>query len=374
MKHSINTAVVVGSAMERLNKEYREILDLTTPISLLHLFNSEFLDFEDYCKDYSPHPAISNLKQLTLQFAEQYAILLPHAESYITCVMFLFPHATLDKIIPLSKNYAIDFYLNDTMGRETQPTEKERQHLYEIRARLFAYGSRLDPERTQSLPERANIEVLAQISYAAPAEWFDRFLESYLLHIDVAHKTRDATSGGAIQTVEEYIGVRREISGMPHTVTLIEYSTDTYLDWPELQRAGIADELEKINDAVSLIGALTNDLFSFEKEVIDHRSDSNLIPVIILNNFRMKLHEAIQVASAIIKNLLIDYTKSLHAIREKLDLSERLSGEQKHHVYVYLDGLKAVLQACWMWQKSTKRYKRKFSIWLETNSQDLVTR
>lgn len=369
MKHSTNTAVVVSSVMERIHSEYSEAL--AGPASLQHLFHSEVFDFEEYCRDFYPHPDIGRLKQLTLQFAQQYGILLPNAENYITCVMFLFPQAPLEKITRLSKNYAIDFYLNDTMGRETKPTEEERKHLYEVRDRLSALSSELDPAGTASLPERANIEVLAEIGATAPGAWFDRFLRSYLYHINVAHKTHDAVAAGAIQTVEEYIEMRNQISGMPHTIALIEYCNDRYLDWGVLREAGMAREVERINDTVSLIGALTNDLFSFEKEVIDHNTDSNLLPVIILNNFRMRLTEAISVAGSIIRDLLIDYTGLFDSINNKAAV---LREPDKETLAAYLRGLKSVLQACWTWQKSTKRYKRDRSVWVETGSHELVTR
>src|SRR5258708_40231758 len=107
---------------------------------------------------------------------------------------------------------------------------------------------------------------------------------------------------------------------MTHTVSLIEYSQDNYLDWPLLEIAGLADDIRELGMTVSLIGALMNDVFSFEKEVIDNRSDSNLLAIIVLNNFRMELKEALSVATTIVRNLLAEYAQSVGAIREKIGL------------------------------------------------------
>jgi hypothetical protein len=359
-------SAAVNTAMDRILNEYAQLKKLT-PLSLLSLFNSPEFQFDGFCTDFSPHPNLKELKEKTLNFGEQYGILLPNAEYYVTCAMFLFPKTTLEKIVRLSRNYAVDFYLNDTMGREATPTGDEKKVLYEIRDRLAALGTDLHPNGDISLAEKANIEVLAEISATSPAGWFDRFLRSYLHHIDLAHKAYDCASLGYIPMIEEYIETRCHISGMPHSVLLIEYSNDLYLDWDLLQQAGVAEDLQRLNWTVSLVGALTNDLFSFEKEVIDNRSDSNLVVIILLNNFRMKLEEAITVAGFIVRDLLIDYIRLSGKITGSMDASGLLPAGAKEGLQIYLSGLKAVLQACWMWQTYTKRYKREGSIWQESH-------
>lgn len=370
MRQSPNAISLAEAAISRINTEYLRLLEENTNYSLLTLFNSERFDFADYCKDFSPHPKIRQLKQVTLQFGEQYGILLPNAEHYVTCAMFLFPQATLDKILLLSKNYAVDFYLNDTMGREAKPTTEEKQRLYEIRDRLAALGDSLAAVGDISLAEKANIEVLSEMSKTTPIAWFNGFLRLYLYHIEVAHKSYDAASLGYVQAIEEYIDMRCYISGMPHTVSLIEYANGVYLNWDVLKASGVAEDIQKINWTVSLVGALTNDLFSFEKEVIDHKTDSNLVVLIALNNFRMGLKESIQIAGSIIRNLLSDYQVLLERIRKN---ASELSAGDMADLDVYLTGLKYVLQACWMWQANTKRYKRRDSIWQETSIQAPVT-
>ncbi len=70
---------------------------------------------------------------------------------------------------------------------------------------------------------------------------------------------------------------------MPHTVALIEYA-DGFLDWHVLREIGVSELLNQLNWAVALIGCLMNDIFSFEKEVIDNNCDSNLIASIALNH------------------------------------------------------------------------------------------
>jgi hypothetical protein len=363
MKLGVNIQDIAAAAVDRINAEYRELAAANKQFSLLELFNSPEFDFEAYCKDFSPHPAISELKRMTVDFANQYGILLDNAQNYITCAMFLFPFAPLEKIIELSKLYAVDFYLNDTMGREAKPTAEVQRHLYEIRDRLAALNEDLALPETASLAEKANVQVLAEIAARSPSDWFSSFLKLYLSHIDVAHKTYDA----GIQTIPEYIDIRSHISGMPHTVSLVEYIHDSFLNWESLRQTPLYERLTKLNHTVSLIGALANDLFSFEKEVIDHKTDSNLIVTIVLNNFRMSLPDAIWVAGAIIRDLLKEYNQLVQEIEQVLETSSGLLPEDKSVMHRYLAALKPVLQACWTWQKNTRRYKRVNSIWVETS-------
>jgi hypothetical protein len=359
-------AAVVASAMENVHIQYHELLKLTTGFSLLSLFNSKDFQFDSYCQDFVPHPNIGELKRKTIDFGKDYGILLPNAEHYVTCAMFLFPTTSMEKIIRLSKNYAVDFYLNDTMGREAKPTTDEKQRLYEIRDRLATIGEDLEPIGDISMAERANLEVLDEISRTSPITWFRTFLRQYLHHIDVAHQSYDASTLGYIPSIEEYVEQRCAVSGMPHTVTLIEYSTNNYLNWRLLEDAHIATDLRQVNAIVAMVGALTNDLFSFEKEVIDHKTDSNLVMVILLNNFRMKLSDAILISGQTVRDLLIDYDRLIVEIHQKASQSSILSNDDQENLKKYLEGLKTVLQACWTWQTSTKRYKREKSIWKET--------
>ncbi|MVT07708.1 terpene synthase family protein [Chitinophaga tropicalis] len=364
---------VVNTALHRIQQQYTELINANQSISLLSLFNSGNFDFDLYCSDYTPHPAIAELKKSTTSFGEKYGILLPDADAYITCAMFLFPAAPLEKIIILSKNYAVDFYLNDKMGRDARPTNQEMKILYEIRDRLSSIGNDLKLQPKASLAEIANIEVLQQIADSSPKDWFDHFIRLYLDHINIAHQAYDLVTLGHLQSIEEYIYMRADISGMPHTVSLIEYANSAFLDWDLLHRIGLAEDIRNLNETVSYIGALTNDLFSFEKEVIDNGSSSNLIVIVWVNNFRMRLDDAIEVAGHIIRNLLADYNETITAVNDRLNQCT-ISEMSKIEISRYLSGLKSVLQACWRWQTYTSRYKRPLSLWQETQTRETVAK
>jgi len=349
--------------MNRIQNEYARLINAQFCVSLLASFDSDDLHLEAYCRDYHSHPQIEEMVRSLIGFSEVAGILLPNAEHYLTCALYLFPEAPPEKILLIARNYAVDFYLNDTMGREYRSTSGERQRLNAIRARLTERTDWAKPGA--SAAERANLEVLAELAGSSPASWFEPFLALYLKHLSVAHRSYDCISLGRIPKIEEYIAIRADISGMPHTVSMIEYSQGNYLDWPLLQRIGLADPLRELGTAVSLIGALMNDLFSFEKEVIDNRSDSNLLAIIILNNFRMELREAMSVGTTIVRNLLAGYARGAATLSEKIEgLPE---ADLRAGLLRYMEGVRKCVQTCWLWQVDTKRYKRPGSIWKETS-------
>jgi len=78
------------------------------------------------------------------------------------------------------------------------------------------------------------------------------------------------------------------------------------------------------------------------------------------------LLDAIRMGASIIRDLLADYAVLLAKINGMAHESSILSEADKANLQNYLRGLKSVLQACWMWQSVTKRYKRNRSIWEET--------
>jgi hypothetical protein len=359
---------VTSAAMNRIQNEYDRLTGQHFSLSLLDSFDSDDFHLAAYCHDYQPHPQLEQLVRDIIGFGKTAGILLPNAEHYLTCALYLFPDAPPEKILLIARNYAVDFYLNDTMGREYRSTSEERQRLNEVRERLMERTDWLNADEATTAAERANLDVLAELARSSPASWFESFLSLYLKHLSVAHKSYDCISLGYIPSIPEYIGIRGDISGMPHTVSMIEYSQGNYLDWPLLESLGLATEFRELGTTVSLIGALMNDLFSFEKEVIDNRSDSNLVAIIVLNNFRMELREAISVATTIVRNLLADYARTFSSIEEKIGRLEDGQGLGR-----YLDGIRKCVQTCWLWQVETKRYKRGRSIWKETSLSSPVT-
>jgi hypothetical protein len=111
---------------------------------------------------------------------------------------------------------------------------------------------------------------------------------------------------------------------------------------------------------------LSNDLFSFEKEVIDNGSDSNLVMIIALNEQGYTLEDSIQRAAGIVKALLMELLSLLDHLDVEtgtlMDVDRPLALQLRLH----REGIIRCVQAIWLWHCYSGRYKRRESLWVET--------
>lgn len=354
-------------ALEHVRTQYTDLLS-SGSFSLQQLFNPDQFRLQDYCKQFSPHPRSEELKDIAQAFGEKYGIWLPNAKHYITCTLFLYPTASFERMEAIVKNNAVDYYLNDVMGRDVFRflSPEQQQEARQIIQRMAGVNENLWlPHNVQPI-ENANAAVLRDIRSTSPAGWFSKFLRYYSYHIEVTHKDLNAETIGYIPTVRGYIDLRNHTSGMPHIVMLAEYCNGAFLDWQWLESIQLAEKLKQLHHVTALFGCLSNDLFSFEKEVIDNETDSNLVMVVALNNSGLTLREVIFKSAMIVKQQLSDYFRLLEEIKALRDHLYQQNESKANDLFIHLDNLERGMQACWMWQVETIRFKRKNSIWKET--------
>lgn len=360
--------------LERVKNEYAQLVKTST-FSLQELFNSADFRLEEHCKTYQPHPGSEQLTKEARAFGEQYGIWLDNAKHYISCVLFVFPNATYERMAAMVKNNAIDYYLNDTMGRDVFCYLSPRQQLNarHLIYRMSCIDETLDTVDNAHPLELANAEILKDIRETSTTEWFTQFLKLYNHHIAVTHKDCNVAGLGFIPSVDKYIEMRNHTSGMPHIVMLVEYSTGVFLDWQWLARIKVVQRMKRMHRAAALIGCLMNDLFSFEKEVIDNNSDSNLLMSVAMNNPDMSLSDVIGHSAGIVRDLLVEYMELSAQIENKCRQLPASEAVMVSKLRIHLADLDRSVQASWTWQVYTKRFKRFDSIWEETQLAAPVT-
>ncbi|WP_127132548.1 terpene synthase family protein [Pseudoflavitalea rhizosphaerae] len=370
MKHEHSVQVATRIALIRVQRDYAGMVK-SEAFSLRELFNPDDFDLADYCRQYNPHPQTEKLVDVVKEFGERFSIWLPNARHYVTSALFLFPDADFQRATALVKNLATDYYLNDTMGREIYKylsTEQQRE-ARELIARITSLDEELLTIPEALGVELANVEMLSEIRDISPLSWFMEFLKLYLYHIEVTHRDNSAAALGYMPTVEEYISMRKHTSGMPHIISLAEYSDNKFLDWNWLAEVKLDAHLRRVHRVVALFGCLTNDLFSFEKEVIDRNADPNLVMAVAMNNPEMSFTEIIHYAASIVKNVLTDFLALKDRIHNKIQSLP--ASEETDTLTTHMGTLEKIVQASWMWQVYTKRYKREQSIWTETRLQEV---
>ena len=360
----------IASVLEQIHQDYHALLKTGTKFSIAAMLNFDDFNIQDRCRSYKSHADADQLIKIVKAFSEEYGIWLPNAKHHITCALFLYPNATFDRMLTMMQNLTIDFYLNDVMGRDvfkylSLPQQAYAKNLIE---RMGRVNERLLEAPDLSPLEAANINVLQKFKDTATADWFKRFVHLYSYHIGVTHKDCNAAVLRHIPPIEEYISLRCHYGGMHHIISWVEYGTGAFLDWNWLRAMGLQQEVERLHAAVAKFGALSNDLFSFEKEVIDHRTDANLLMVIALHHPEQSLTDVIHAAANTVSEFLKEAVTMMTIIRERcqhLPATAMLQTLAQH-----LTDLELVIQACWMWQVHTQRYKHTDSIFLETILED----
>lgn len=370
MKHSVSIHHRVLSLQERYKKEYYELLS-TKQLSLIDLLSPEKFDLPELCSSFNPHPQSAELLIKTKVFGDQYKIWTQHAESNITCALFLYPYGRFDRVAAIMKNMLLDFFLNDIMGRDVY-----KHRVEEISEIVIKNISHVKIDLSDSTPanliEAANIEALMDFKNNSPKAWFQKFLKQFTHHIEITHRDLSAETTGRIQTINNYIERRCHYSGMNHVVTWMEYAEGEFLNWHLLRKAKLSEKLKKAQHAVAAWGGLSNDFFSFEKEVINNAADSNLIMMVALNAEDISLLDAFTKASVLMRTFLNDAIDLIEELRKDTAVLKNINAAEGNKLLRHLDALTTCIQASWEWQAQTKRYQRAQSIWRETQIMESV--
>jgi hypothetical protein len=268
----------------------------------------------------------------------------------------------------MMKHLAMDFFLNDKMGRDIfkRLNFEEQETAVELIGRIALLDQKLNILPNAHFIEQINVDLLKMMQELSPANWFNRFLDLYVHHVEITHRDNGVSSLGYIPTVTEYNENRLHTSGMIFMMMRIEFADGNFLDWEWLEKIGIAKCLKRLHLVVAEFGGLSNDIFSFEKEVIDNSSDANLIMVLALNDLIPNLEQSLKQAGLMLKALVSEYFNLLDRIKGILAMISSEESIKTQSVKRHLNAIEIAFKACWLWQLHTERYKKPHSIFIET--------
>ena len=193
--------------------------------------------------------------------------------------------------------------------------------------------------------ERFTFEVRERMSCLASEMWMERFasdVEDYLLRGTLPaarHWTR-----GTVPELESYMEQRALDSGVYTALDLVEFAEPGQELPEELFRLPLVQRMRQL---CTRVVALTNDLFSFEKEVLWHGNPNNFVHVLRMNQ-GLGLEEAVYAAL----DLINADTDAFIACEEAL-LASRLTDPR---VLAYVEGMKAWIRGNVHWSLVTGRY------------------
>jgi hypothetical protein len=362
-----NVSVDVSSTLDRIRSEYAGLLQ-SKPLSLERLFSPQDYPFNEFCKTFSAYPQSETLIGIAEQFGRNHGVWQGNTRYYINCAALLYPNATADRMLTIMKNLTLGFYLNDVMGRDVFRflSPEEQLAAEKMICGMATLDADLELPAGASAIEEANAIVLREFRAQSTKEWFSKFQRLYTHHIDITHRDGNTWAQGCVPDVYGYIERRCHTAGMNHIVLWVEFSDGQFLEWTQLKEVALAQKMERLHWLTAAFGALSNDLFSFEKEVIDSDSDSNLVAIIALNSPRMPLKEAIYQASGIVRNQVLELMSLLEVFQGETRKLDQTNPVFAGRLTAHLRGIVRFVQASWLWQLHAGRYKRALSIWEET--------
>ncbi|MFD9123197.1 terpene synthase family protein [Kitasatospora sp. NPDC059571] len=353
--------------LEHAAAEYRDMASAATPrYALRTAFDYARFRIADYCAGFRPNPAARETEEKVRTWAQEFGLWIPDVTEHCNdLASYLYPEAPADRLATIGKNFAIDWYINDTIGRERvaglAPEGKRaaaltREHLLQV-SRTLQTGPDAAPV------DHACLDMLQELragSNNAP-QWYTHFLSVWTGHLRTMGHDGNASAGGTVPTAAEYLQTRIDISGMPHTIALGEFATDTYLNWVALDRDALA--ARRLRWLCAAIGCLSNDLFSFEKEFIRHRSDSNLIPVLLLNHPHLTLDDAVVRAITRVRKHTVEYIRCARSLTSR---ANELPQPLCMPLQEFVRATESCVKATWTWQLLSQRYRFPGSIFEET--------
>jgi hypothetical protein len=299
------------------------------------------------------HPFKEDIEEGIREICQRLDIRLPHYDEYDNMTCYVYPSSPRDRVITVGLVMNMMFYIDDTFeaghGREIDPHYLAR--VVETCIKIICTGQR--PEESLPLYDVA-LELHERLWKRTNPAWFKRWVNSlkdYMKSEVVVDSPLD--SNGEID-IDKFVQMREIDSGAWVVFHLIEFANDRYLT-EEL----FADEyMQRMMHLTAQIAALSNDLFSYEKEYFLPKGHFNLISV-LMEKEQLSFQEAVAKAIDHI-NLLLASFKELYC-----NMPDYEDPGLNHAACSYVQGLWYIVSAMWHWQLATNRYRTPNSRFLE---------
>jgi len=256
----------------------------------------------------------------------------------------VYPRGTWERL-ELCNDWHVWLFLFDDEADEQAEVGQRPEYLQQyVEACLRVLrGGTLRPGATPL--ERFTRDLRERASRLASGMWLERFIadaEDYLYRGTLPAARHWAA--GTVPQLEPYIEQRAMDSAMYTAQDLVEFAREGQ-ELPEaLFRLPLVQRMRHL--CTRMVG-LTNDLFSFEKEVLWHRNPNNFVHVLRVNQ-RLGLEAAIHAAIGVINADTDAFLACEEALLEQGPVDPR--------VLSYVEGMKAWIYGNVRWSMVTGRY------------------
>jgi 5-epi-alpha-selinene synthase len=269
---------------------------------------------------------------------------LRHFYAFASSATYFYPGADLPAMIAASDWCAWLFFLDDSYD-EHQQASGDDAAARDLMARCLAVLRGADPPVCAPPLVRFTREIRRRLLAVSRSgeRWLWRFARSAEGYLYKGVLPANANwARGMVPGIDAYL-VQREHDSAVHTcIDLIEPAAGIDLS-DELHET---EPLPTMRRLCARALAYTNDLMSYEKEVLRHGNPNNLVHVLMVQRslpFELAVHRVVA--------LINEYIRQLVALEGELDAGPR------EPVARYAAGMRQLLRGNYDWSLSTARYR-----------------
>jgi hypothetical protein len=271
-----------------------------------------------------------------------------HFDETATMSLFLYPYAPAERVEIAILFNTIGFFFDDAMGHD------KHEGALQLDKGLFVAKLKKalsDPAHLQiDTNDLLTAQMLSvagdfvQLVYSqSNLDFTKRFRDSTLQHWHTSFDIADQYT-----SLKDFILIRRQTGGMFPTMDMIEFAYDRYLPAPLYNLPKVQEALNALAD----IGGLSNEIFSYPKEVMEQGAKLNFVSV-IQHIYQCDLETAVCNAIEYVNQRTQDFNGYCDAL---LDEAATMPSDESDLMRWYVGAMQDMAWASYAWQMYTERY------------------
>ncbi len=217
---------------------------------------------------------------------------------HTTMTNHLYIDAPISKMINAVVTYDVLYFIDDFFGEDTNDgLQPDFKKILEIWTGNSSH-SRSSNFKIDNLYKSISY-ISDSIKKDCPSYFFNKYTQSITEHLSYSLKVIPYT------TVDEYIAIRLYTGGMFPVIDLIEYMHSIYISSEIINKV---PSIIKLREQCALIGALSNDLFSYAKE---KHSNYNLINAYLISKEADNYYDAVNKSIIKVNDIHAEFESTL---------------------------------------------------------------
>jgi len=279
-------------------------------------------------------------------------------DNYNSMTAYIISNGHPQRLVVSSIYFALNWYWDDAFGDDIMKrlTKEEK-----VEAKLTVKGIQnllMTGKFGRESPsdcERALEYLLSQMQLLSPPSWMNRFRRSLKEHTDHGYEHRSPREVVNIGSWEKFLDIRRAQSAMDPTTFNVEFCCQAFSHRTIFKCLGLAAAYEEVQRHMTILGGISNDVISFEKEFIDEGMWFGSVQYLFLTRLEMTLEDVLVEIGKVLDHSTQRMVSLLEHLRTTIELSDI---PEKQEMLDYCQGLEDLATGCYRWQMATNRYKR----------------